>query len=353
MQKVRVDNVVLSQPLIDKGRIKYLDILRFLATVGVIFLHVSGLDYYLPINQFDWYVAVIGDSSVRWCVPIFVMISGALFLPPPKMVTIQSIYKKYIYRLLGAFIFWAIVYIVFNTIYNSILNKSLYFDYRFIFPEFHLWFLPMLAGVYILIPFLRKIAEDEKLMGYAIIIWLIYLSISFILGLLPSIPKITQLFTLNNIIGYSGYFLLGYYLSRFSLSRIQKTIIYLVGLFGGIITVMGNIIMSFILGASSISFLNMLSPQVIMMAVALFVAVEENESLFKKSTMRIIEYTRRDLFGIYLTHVIWLRIFGNDLFRNSTNHIISLVIITIMIFLFSLYTTKLIRLVPFLKKYVQ
>ena len=64
-----------------KERIIYFDYLRVLATMAVIFLHVAAQNWYnTDINTLNWHVFNIYDSIVRWGVPIFIMISGALFL---------------------------------------------------------------------------------------------------------------------------------------------------------------------------------------------------------------------------------------------------------------------------------
>lgn len=62
-------------------RIMYLDYLRVFATFGVVILHVSAQNWYVAdINSFEWLVFHFFDSVVRWGVPVFVMISGTLFL---------------------------------------------------------------------------------------------------------------------------------------------------------------------------------------------------------------------------------------------------------------------------------
>ena len=90
----------------------YLDFLRLVATLGVIFLHVSAKEYHMYFLTYDWYLSVIGDSMVRWSVPLFVMISGALFLNPDKNITYKDILKKYIPRLLIAYVGWSLIYTI-------------------------------------------------------------------------------------------------------------------------------------------------------------------------------------------------------------------------------------------------
>ena len=139
-------------------RIIYLDLLRILATFAVIFVHVCASDFYSLSFSSEWYTVLIYDGLVRWCIPVFVMISGTLFLNPMKEVNSKSIITYYIPRLLLAYIIWTVVY-YFLFYYNG------NFCFRRLLESYlHLWFLPMLMGVYLFIPVLRKIAVDNKLM---------------------------------------------------------------------------------------------------------------------------------------------------------------------------------------------
>ena len=80
-------------------RIAYLDILRLVATLAVIFIHVVADGLPLSFGQYNWYVAVVGGSLVRWAVPVFVMISGALYLNPQKQITTKTVLKRKVPRL--------------------------------------------------------------------------------------------------------------------------------------------------------------------------------------------------------------------------------------------------------------
>lgn len=340
----------ISSLPITTERVAYLDLLRVIATFGVIFLHVAGTDYYTPIMQYNWYIAVIGDSLVRWSVPIFVMISGVLFLNPHKNITIHGILTKYVPRLLTAYLFWYIIYVIKDTLIVSYYKRAFTFERSFLVPEFHLWFLPMLMGVYLLIPFLRKIVVSEKLMRYALCIWFVYITVSFVL--VYEIPQISQLFSKNLVLGYAGYFLLGYYLSKTITKRQQAVFIFL-GLFGIIVTIICSIAFSIQRGVVTEKFLDNLSPNVSMMAMSLFVLIKNNTPRIEKKTKYFIEYVRKDLFGIYLVHSIWLWVFNRPIFRNITDHLFTIMIITIVIFVCSLYTIKIMRLILILRRVVE
>ena len=337
----------------ESQRVVYLDILRIIATFAVIFLHVSCREYYSAFISYDWYLAVFNGSLVRWAVPIFVMISGALFLNPAKEIPFKDLLTQKVFRLLKIYLFWWIFYSVVMSSCSLLFGDTigLPFSYDFLMPRFHLWFLPMLMGIYLLIPFLRKIAADESLLRFALILWLVYLTGSFFMVI--KIPQISPLFAMNIVVGHTGYFLLGYYLSKVSITDKQRKVIYLLGVLGFILTIAGNVILSIHDGKSNDQFLDTLSVFVVFMAAALFVFIKEISPKIENKTARFVEYVRYDLFGIYLTHALWLTVLNRAVLRNLCNQAITIPLIAIAVLVLSLYTTKLIRKIPFLKKFVE
>lgn len=315
---------------------------------------MGGTDYHLPVMQYDWIIAVVDDSLVRWAVPMFIMISGTLFLNPSKKVSIRELLTKYVKRIIQAYVFWYIAYLIFNTLYKTLSRGDFSFhsiDFR---PQYHLWFLPMLMGVYLLIPLFKRIVNEEKLLRYALLLWIGYLSISFLFVWTDlMVPQISDLFVMNEFVGYGGYFLLGYYLSCVNLSRKQKRCMYLAGIVGAFITVTGNILMSIHRGIDDELFLYNVSPHVMLMSASIFILVKENSFHVSDKITNLLEYIRKDLFGIYLIHGIWLLVFNRSLFRDCCNHLISIPVITLIIFLCSLYSTKLLRKVEWLRRVVE
>ena len=328
-------------------RLYYLDILRFVGALGVIGIHASCKEIYTDFLSYNWYVSSIFDSLVRWAVPIFVMISGALFLQPTKEISLKNLITKNISRLLIVYLFWWLSYAILSSAWIFIFDKTFIFSLKE--PYYHLWFLPMLMGVYLFIPILRKISTDEKLIFYYLIVWYIYISGSFFFIFIDA-PQIKELFNINSIIGYLGYFLLGYYISIHSISKKQQRIIYALGLLGLFITILGYICLSIYSGASATCFFKELSPHVILTTSALFVFIKEKSTNLSHKSLYFINHVRKDLFGIYLIHPAYLLIC--NIFRNTCNHIITIPLSIIIAFIFSLYTSKLLRKTP-LKKFVE
>ena len=73
-----------------KQRQTELDILRFLATLAVIVIHMGRIPYVADC----WAESSVEMSIVPlvWCVPVFFMISGRFFLDPEKNITLKNLY---------------------------------------------------------------------------------------------------------------------------------------------------------------------------------------------------------------------------------------------------------------------
>lgn len=336
MQDVRLLKMVGQET----KRIAYLDILRVLATLGVIFIHITADGLSCLTMSYNWYVAMVGDGLVRWAVPVFVMISGALFLNPEKTVLYKNVLTKKVPRLLTAYIAWWFIYAAaIVVVWHFLKNEPVQTDW--VMPHYHLWFLPMLIGVYLLIPVLRKIASDRKLLVSVLLIWAVYLLVIFVFT--NEIKRITPLYVVHILIGYSGYFLLGYYLSDTIFSRMQRVSVYILGIIGIMITI----------GGLDELYLSYLSLHVAMMSAALFVFVKENSTNIGVRVRRFVDYVKNDLFGIYLVHPMWLMLVNKDIIRDLCNHAVSLPLICIITFVMSLYMVKIIRKIPGVRRIVE
>ena len=338
-------------------RVVYLDLLRVVATFAVIFLHGATSEFYAPISSISWYISAAEDSLVRWCVPVFVMISGALLLNPNKEVTIQDVLKRRIPRLLLAYVFWTVIYIMYNFVFwnwdafsiRHLIRRSI------VIPAAHLWFLPLLMCIYLLIPILRKITQDKGIVRYALIIWIVYIFGSFLQFIdgFKMVRHFYSFFNGNSILGFTGYFLLGYFLSQQEFSKRQRVWVYLMGIGGALVTIIGTFYIYDLTGEASERYFDNISLQVVAMATALFVLAKELAPKCGALMRKFIAFVRKDLFGVYLIHALLLFIVDKDVLRHCCSEIITLPLITIIVFLLSLYTTKLIRLIPYLRKVVE
>lgn len=340
----------------NRERYYYFDFLRVAAVLGVIVVHLSAQYWYTSdIKSLAWQSLNFYDSITRWVVPVFIMISGALFLSPEKEIPLRKIYSKYILRLLIALIFWSFFYALIK--YNDEKNFRKALE-TFILGDLHLWFLYMIMGLYMILPFMKKIAASEILTKYFLVLALLFASI------FPHVIKIISLFSVENgvlferfinrfrvnlVLGYSGYFLLGYVLNNISITKRQERIIYFAGVVGFLITIFMTIVASFINGGPTEIFYTYFNVNVICESTAVFVFFKKHFTRENKIIRALSKYS----FGAYLVHmaiVIELRAFGLD--TMTFNPLFSVPVIAVIVFVISFFISGVLNHIPILKKYI-
>ena len=156
------------------------DILRIIAVIAVVTIH--SCSQLLTKTEFQSAEFTLGnflDSFARLAVPLFLMISGSLMLNEEKSVPLKKSIKSAgnIYFLL---LCWSAVYAVaFKLIYPLMTGGNINikaFAKAFINGHYHLWYLFMIIGIYLLTPILRAFVkkENSKLVGYFLVISVIF-----------------------------------------------------------------------------------------------------------------------------------------------------------------------------------
>ncbi|MDD3182850.1 MAG: acyltransferase family protein [Alphaproteobacteria bacterium] len=145
----------------------WLDNSRILAIFIVILLHVSvGVAWPTEAGSLLWYYTTSTDILVRCCVPLFVMISGALLLDPNKQESLSDFYRKRFSKILLPLIVWSLFYIVWGYYRENIQEE---FSVSYVVkrlasgkPYYHLWFMYMLMGLYAFTPVFRAVVAHLK-----------------------------------------------------------------------------------------------------------------------------------------------------------------------------------------------
>ena len=92
-------------------RVLYLDCLRILSIAAMMLLHISAQNWSsLDLHDPAWMLFDILNGATRWCVPVFLMISGALFLNSLRPISTKKLLLHNVLRVVTAFLFWACVY---------------------------------------------------------------------------------------------------------------------------------------------------------------------------------------------------------------------------------------------------
>lgn len=118
----------------------YLDILRIIACFMVIMIHIISMDFnnYLPATN-EWKVMNSYDSIIRYSVPLFYMISGALFLGSNSSISIKKLYLNKIFHLLILYIVWSIFYAVDDIGVNITINNIKLLIEKSWYHKYHMW----------------------------------------------------------------------------------------------------------------------------------------------------------------------------------------------------------------------
>ncbi len=227
------------------GRYYYLDALRIIAICAIVLLHVAGSYWYeLDVSSFDWHVVNAYDCMTRWGVPVFVMISGALFLDPGRPQPLRKLWGKNILHIVVLILFWGLFYALIYDRPGQLSPESLMgFLEAAIFGPQHLWFLFMLIGLYAIVPLLRCITANEDATRYFLAIGFVLnvaLPLATINGMLPLLDRLMGAFMIQLPLGYSFYFVLGHYLASHVFTRRVRIGIYLLGLLGLVAATMAS-----------------------------------------------------------------------------------------------------------------
>jgi surface polysaccharide O-acyltransferase-like enzyme len=350
-----------------KMRLLWTDILKTLAILGVILLHVSA-PYLVPFETSrEWWIGNVYDSFTRWSVPLFIMVSGALILPGAEKIPFRQFLLVRGRRILIPFLTWSAIYFFYRLHIKGDALAPLDF-FRMLLTEpiyYHLWFIYMLMVLYLFAPaasaFLN--ATPKKHAWYLLALWFFWASI------LPLIEKLFAFETyfspgINDYsaLRLSGYFLLGYMLRDWHAgSLFQFFIILFLFLLSGAATIYGTYHTSRNLGEFDPFFYKYFSVTVAAMTVSLFVLVKSIFNTRKESTENGAEQIRMSspvllqkigtsVFGVYLMHALVLELFRDGRFGFTIDHTSALGIAMplmagLPIFAFSIFGLSLIAVV--------
>lgn len=349
----------------EKKHIAYLEVLRLVACILVVGVHVSAFNLeQVPVESLNFKVMNGLDCLSILGVPLFVMISGALFLAPSYEITVKKFYTRKIPRIVFLYFFWLLFYNVVNflengTVWNftnvkkqivleSLLGKGMY----------HMWYLPMLAVLYLLTPFLKSFAADRKKcmlfcalgFGYSI---LLPTALKFEFPYRTIVESLYNQFDCSFFGGYVTYYVLGHALHEYvpKLSAQKKVVLGLGGVIAMGIEIAVCNAWSVKTGIMSTILNTPFSVTAFIGAAAIFLLLRDGVSGRKQEELsgRLAGLT----LGIYLIHPLFLRIYGwlggTTLFAPAA---IAVPLIIVLITLVSGAAVYVLSKIPVVKKIV-
>ena len=193
-------------------KITFFDNLRLVGCVAVVLIHSIGpyREQIGKIPDYEWAMAIGLNGSLRWAVPVFIMITGALMLSDTRKFDLNYFIKRRVFKVFIPFLVWSLFFTVLSGLtsagfeYDIFLStlKNLYHHEAYYHLGFFYYFIPL----YFIIPFLRYMVQtntENNSVEFIILIWLV-LTLMYLLSI--------QGFWTNDLFMYGGFLLLGYYL---------------------------------------------------------------------------------------------------------------------------------------------
>jgi len=191
------------------------DLLRIFSVIAVIGIHVTATTEIFYSFKVDTSIYLL-NAVVRFAVPCFVMISGAFMLADNRNENYKYFYKKVFKKIGLTCIIFAIAYCVFQYITKPSMGlPQIFLDLIKGRPHYHMWYLSMLFGLYILTPIVIKVKNDigEKNFEKVALIFLILASLSGITS------KFYFKWDIGNSFCYLGYYMIGYVIRNRTLNN--------------------------------------------------------------------------------------------------------------------------------------
>lgn len=341
------------------------DLLRILSAFAVVVLHTSTI--YIErysVESTVFRIANFYDSLSRFSIPIFVMISGAIFLSEEKTVTSKNLWKRNILRLFLIYCVWSFAYYAFQCGYYwnvSIFHKGLIgIVTGCVYASNHFWFIFMILGLYALVPFLRTWVThaSQKELNYFVLLFMVFQIARTTITTLADKSLITEIsnkLTITELSFYLGYFVLGYILTRQELPQKWKTILYALVPVGAAANYLISDIMSRRAGTYHPGIYDSFGLFTCILSMAVFIFFKDRGKKWKVNGTfsRTLSSLSQDTLGIYLLHVgilDYLKV-NNILFGNLSS-LAGVPIISFLVFAFCALVSAILRRIPFIGRYL-
>ena len=348
----------MSETTIAKPSIFYIDFLRCLAAFAVVLIHVLGPFRYLygEIPEYQWLAASGINSITRWAVPVFMMLSGALLLSTKRPFDCEHYLSKRLAKVAVPFIGWTLIYAFVGGFYvNELITNSWSFDTTLEIIKnspnnpvwYHLWFFYDFIPLYFVIPFLILLLK--KLTPELLKLVLTVYALLFLMAWL----KVSS-FLLENLILYTGYLILGWFLfNRDNRKELKYWVIAGVSML--IINFLGTWLIAVKTEEYNSFFMGYKTLNTVVIAGMLFVLGQAYAEKIPGKLKSVISILSTYSLGIYLVHpliLIPIRNLDNGFYEFFGSNWIAIPVISFIVMFLALAITRILVMLPFVKKLV-
>ena len=310
--------------------------LRSFACIAIVVLHtmsyslVAAEAHGYAVSEAQRIGVLLTQYACLWAVPVFVMVTGALLLDPARDLSWGHLRSRYIGRVGKALLVFGALFIAFDLAMNGITetaNNSSLFAAHPVSLESptvtswlyvilcsvidlltghswpHMWYLYMLLGLYLLMPFFRKIVANSTVreLRYLIGVLFIFVSVVPLLGLFG----ISTDYRFSVATVYPLYLLLGYAIQN-RLIVLPKWVLWF-----GIAMAATGIWMAasyYYDDSTTRSFVTSYnSLHVVILSTCLFSLTTQREEKSTTAPKALLQFDKCT-FGIYLLHFVFVKL---------------------------------------------
>lgn len=298
-----------------KERVVWLDQIRVLAIVAVVFNHATEI--YLGLNGGEWagydaasrILASVGFSFGRLGVPLFLFLTGALTLSK-AVNTDEDVFRFYRHSLLPlatTVVAWNVLLTLFDQCtrggglaLGQIIRCALFLESV---PALHAWYAPMIVGMYVFLPFVAAVVRRFSLKALALPLAIAATAFLVLPTLMVIDPPQKRQLTLGlDFAGgeYGVYMLAGYYLYQGNLEkRVSKPLaaVACAVAFAALAALQMRVAA---VGEGGLRYTNL---GLLLCASVLFLAFKRFGGVPRPSVRRLLTALSRLSFGVYFLHV--------------------------------------------------
>ncbi len=336
--------------------------IRALSCIAIVFLHTFYAAYAYA-DTFSRKALALGVRNLMlWAVPCFVMVTGVLLLEKERVVSYRKLFGKYILRMGIALVAFSLLFggldgafseseTVYQGLWTGLQNIVTGGGWR------HMWYLYLMIAIYLLLPIYRKIAASLTHTDtcYLLTVYFLFLSI------LPFLEDMTETgigFYICVYSIYPFYLFLGYAFSQGTLTKRRsdgKPITWI----WAVIAVVSILVEAILTVCSekyewttladaltSYSF-----PLVLLQAAGIFGWIYQKKPNLPRWFDAILKQIDACSFGIYLIHMVFLKLVLVWLAWNPYLHGGSgmVFLLTFAVFLCTFLCVWLLKKIPGLK----
>lgn len=348
----------------NQERIYAFDVLRILSACAVMMIHISA-DFVKMLDRADggFFLANVLNSLSRFAVPVFVMISGALMLDENKSIPAGKMWKS-IWNMLCILFAWSFFYAIsYDVIKPIIFHEEISVCAvlnTFFNGHYHMWYLYVLLGLYAITPLLRLLIKKENVtlvrhyLVFSVVVCFALPFVNHIFNhILPQknvLGSFVENFQLHYFNEYLVYYITGWYIAHVGIQRKHRKFVYLVGIAGLGVTVVGAQT-HFGTDMGNYYYENF-SINVFAYGIAVFTWIyylmqSKNSSLGER-WVKLSNYT----FGAYLIHCCYL-FFFKKLTEGINDTSLRIILIFAPAVVLSFLTVAIMAKIPIVKKLVR